>query len=290
MSGLDGVALKRLVAFIGERHAIYNRRTAGQAKPWTEDPILRDHKFCNVYRELDATTVWIRKNWREPHAEDPDLWFAMAVARLLNRPTTLEALGYPARWKPARFIRLVHDLKARKEPAFSGAYIITTHGRKADKAEFLAEQVLTPMWVDRARIRPVAGDTLRSFADRLGSNMGMGSFLTAQVVADVKYHTPLLGCADWHVYASSGPGSRRGLNRLCGREVGAAWRESEWHTTLIHLMDAVHRTMHAQWTLPDMPPIHAQDLQNCLCEFDKYERVRLGQGRMKSKYNGRGVT
>jgi hypothetical protein len=35
-----------------------------------------------------------------------------------------------------------------------------------------------------------------------------------------------------------------------------------------------------------MPQLHAQDLQNCLCEFDKYERVRLGEGRPKAKYNG----
>ena len=26
--------------------------------------------------------------------------------------------------------------------------------------------------------------------------------------------------------------------------------------------------------------LHAADLQNCLCEFDKMERVRLGQGKL----------
>jgi hypothetical protein len=31
-------------------------------------------------------------------------------------------------------------------------------------------------------------------------------------------------------------------------------------------------------------PLHAQDLQNCLCEFDKYERARLGQGVPKQIY------
>lgn len=32
--------------------------------------------------------------------------------------------------------------------------------------------------------------------------------------------------------------------------------------------------------------LSAQDLQNCLCEFDKYERVRLGEGRPKQLYPG----
>ena len=36
----------------------------------------------------------------------------------------------------------------------------------------------------------------------------------------------------------------------------------------------------------DLPPIHAQALQNCLCEFDKYERVRLGEGRPRNNYPG----
>jgi hypothetical protein len=31
-------------------------------------------------------------------------------------------------------------------------------------------------------------------------------------------------------------------------------------------------------------PMHAQDLQNCLCEFDKYERARLGEGTPKQIY------
>ena len=35
-----------------------------------------------------------------------------------------------------------------------------------------------------------------------------------------------------------------------------------------------------------MPRMHAQDLQNCLCEFDKYERERLGEGHPKQRYPG----
>ena len=30
--------------------------------------------------------------------------------------------------------------------------------------------------------------------------------------------------------------------------------------------------------------LHAADLQNCLCEFDKMERVRLGEGKPKRRF------
>jgi hypothetical protein len=59
-----------LFAFMKERHAIWERKVAGQPKPWTQDPILQSYRFCNVYRELDTVTVWINNNWRTPHYED----------------------------------------------------------------------------------------------------------------------------------------------------------------------------------------------------------------------------
>src|SRR4249919_3123124 len=87
--------VERLFAFIHERYMIYIRKEAEDKPPWTDDPILRDYRFCNIYREDDKVTVWIRENWRKPNSDDPDLWFAMCVARLFNLPTTLEAIGYP---------------------------------------------------------------------------------------------------------------------------------------------------------------------------------------------------
>lgn len=279
--------IKGLVAWIIERQAIYERRVAGQPKPWTKDVILRDFKFCNVYREQDKTTVWIKNNWRDPGAKQEDLWFAMVVARLLNRPSTLEALGFPVPWRPQQFIKLVHARKAAGVPAFSGAYMISTHGRKADKAEFLAGEVLTPLWKARTYIRPRADDTLSSFHARLTEHFGMGSFLGAQVVADVKYTSQLAPASDWWTWASSGPGSRRGLNRVCGRDVGAAWAEDAWRNALGELrVTLTEDKAFCKARDKGLPPIHAQDLQNCLCEYDKYQRVRLGEGRMKATYDG----
>ena len=76
--------------FINERHAIYINKVSGADFPWTEDKILQDYSFCNVFRELDKVTIWIRENWREPFADHPNLPFAMAMARQINWPDTLE--------------------------------------------------------------------------------------------------------------------------------------------------------------------------------------------------------
>jgi hypothetical protein len=51
--------------WISERHSIFLRRQEGKPKPWTDDPILRDYKFTNPFRENDRGTVWLRENFLE---------------------------------------------------------------------------------------------------------------------------------------------------------------------------------------------------------------------------------
>jgi 5-hmdU DNA kinase, helical domain len=65
-----------LVCWIEKREAIRVKKEAGAARPWSDDPILNEWSFCNVRREDDRTTKWVAANWREPHADDPDVWHA----------------------------------------------------------------------------------------------------------------------------------------------------------------------------------------------------------------------
>src|SRR6185369_16818331 len=101
-----------LFEFITERHAVYKMRAAGFEKPWTKDKILQRYRFCNVYRELDKVTVWIRDNWRAPNANNPDLWFAMLVARKVNLPEAMADVGNPLPWDPKKFLKAL-DRRAK---------------------------------------------------------------------------------------------------------------------------------------------------------------------------------
>jgi hypothetical protein len=94
----------RLLTFVAERETIRIKRAENSPWPWTTDPILQTYSFCNVRREDDKTTKWIARNFREPHAGEPDLWFATVVARLVNLIGTLAALGFPVPWDPNWFL------------------------------------------------------------------------------------------------------------------------------------------------------------------------------------------
>lgn len=274
-----------LANFVKLRHKIYCLRQAGKPKPWTGDPILQQYRFCNVYRELDKVTVWIAKNWRMPHRADPELWFAMTVARLVNWPDTLQHLGYPVPWRMQNFIDCMRD-RMEQGKAWGGAYIVSTNGNKMDKELYIASRVLNPLWTNRKTIDLIyqqTSTTLAGFHNELTKFDGLGSFLGAQVIADLKYVKPLSQAKDWHTWAASGPGSRRGMNRLLGQPIDTPCTEALWLARLQTARDELNRHLHHG---AQMAELHAQDVQNCLCEWDKYERVRLGEGHPKATYQG----
>jgi hypothetical protein len=181
------------------------------------------------------------------------------------------------------FLDAIAEREAAKEKVYSGAYMISTHGVKEKKSTYLANS-LDKIWAAREYIRYREGESLEAFHRRLMEQFDVGSFLAAQVIADCKHTGEMRKAPDWFTFAASGPGSRRGLNRVFLQPVKQPIKEPQWkfHFELLHLeITTLQRNNNHI-----LPPIDGQDLQNCLCEFDKYERVRLGEGVPKSKYKG----
>jgi hypothetical protein len=274
----------QLIYFISEREAIRLRRAAGAPAPWTNDPILREWSFTNVRREDDRVTRWVVTHWREPHADDPDLWFAMCHARFINWPDTLAELGYPVPWNREHFLAVMAARAARGDKLYGPAYMIHADNKNKGRctAEYQAAEVFNPLWRMREFLRPTNGETLARYFARLGERHGLGGgFMPAQIIADLKYVAPLSAASDWMTFAASGPGSRRGLNRVLGRPVDARWSENGWRWEF----ERLRTTFMPALECIGLGDLHAQDLQNCLCEFDKYQRVHLGEGKPRRRFH-----
>jgi hypothetical protein len=277
--------LREFTDFVTERWNIHQRRLEGKPAPWTKDPILQKYRFTNVRRNDDRVTKWIHGSWLLPHATDYDtVVFAMCLARLVNLPATMEELGYPERWNPQRFVRIMDARRERGLCAYNNAYMINAVGatKGQSKASYLSTCVLGPLWSGRKAL----GEELRTCTSLRGLHNslmqfhGFGAgFMAAQVVGDVKYTPAGKNADDWHTFAASGPGSRRGLNWVTGRDVTERWNEEEWHSTLLKLMDTA---------LPKLPSelhgLSAQDTQNTLCEIGKYFKVKYLGRRAKQHF------
>ena len=279
---LDPEMAARVVAFAIEREAIRARKEAGQAAPWTDDPILSKGYFCNVHREHDKVTRWIADNWRDPHRDDPDLWFAMAVARCINEPAALAELGWPLPFDAEHMHSVLAARQLRGDKVFrTDAYKPPTPPQKSmSTISFLVKYVLGQLWRDGETLCPQSGETLRAYSDRLREHYRIGPFLAGQIIADLKHVEPLRSASDWWTFAVPGPGSKRGLNRVCKREVDKSWSEPVWHATLLQLGTEIA----PQFEAANIARLDAQNLQNVLCEFDKYERARDAGGKPSRKY------
>jgi hypothetical protein len=267
--------MQRILNFIEERESIRRKRELGLPYPWTDDPILRDYRFCNIEREQDRVTKGIAALYREPYKNDPELWFADIVARrAVNWPDTLRQIGYPVPWNPDKFKSVIRARQAAGLKAFEPqAYKLMVSGQPGEQVDLLVTRVLNPIWQGRDYYRPRPNDTLASFSSRLSEAPFMGGFYSGQVVADLKY-VQLTHAPDWWTFAVSGPGSRRGLDRVMGRPPRKYWSERAWYAEFIQLYQAMKQPIRNATGLT----LHAQDFQSCLCEYDKMCRLLNGEG------------
>lgn len=282
-----------LFYWINERESIRIKKDSNLPKPWTTDPILQTYKFCNVHREHDKVSKWICNEWLVPNERHPNLWFAMVVARLFNWPPTLEIIGFPSNNFPEHIEHWRHSLKGIRSAGgkvFTGAYLVSTNGVKMDKIDYILDRVLLPIWTNgRAPSIEIVNygegignqlesETLQSYWNELRQFDGLGSFMAGQVVADLKFAMPLIEATDWYNWAPLGPGSIRGLNRFYGRPVDKRLSQDKGLEELIQIQQLIEQR------LDMLLPVH--NVQNCMCEYDKYLRVKNGEGRPRSLYPG----
>ncbi len=270
-----------------ERHRIYDRRSDGvpQAK-WTKDPILRTFRFCNVYRELDTTTMWIKRNWREPMAQHRDLWFAMLVARMINHMPTMEMLthevGEPritATWLNGCEKLLKHFVDTDKQ-VYGAAYIITAGGQSGPKYKFTMKCLRAAANNPPSFARHV-GNTLESMWQQIRQLPGCGNFIAYEIVTDLRWTRHYSSHLDHMTWGNPGPGAVRGLNRIVTGEAKKPIGNRELY---IELMARLTGIANAHPKLTWMPRFEVRDIEHSLCETDKYLRAKLGEGRPKQLY------
>jgi len=252
-------------------------------RPWTDDPILSTYRFCNVRREDDRVTIWVRENIRERWPHHQNLWFMLCMARFINWPPTLLFLMERGLWPTGEYDRLgvteaLDELTSRKVKVWTGAYLIKGDGGQRPALErrkpyYVANTVLGKTWDQRNRVLGAMPYGLEAVHSVLSSIYGWGPFLSYQAVVDMRF-TGILAQANDLQWAAAGPGTIRGLNRTHGRRTDAPLSQAQ----ALREMRAIYPVLN------EIVPIDFSDVPNIMCEVDKYIRAQTGAGRPKATY------
>lgn len=291
-------------AFMREREDIRLRKQAGNPFPWTSDPILGEYKFTNVRRHHDWTTTKLRENFYRDHRDDDRRSILMncALARYFGTFEFMDAMGWQD-YEDFDFDGIIDTAERRLSSGlrvFTGAYVITNQGISAPKQEVVVNHFLRDLHKNVPSILEIVQMTRswRKTAERMSRIKGFGGtgFMTKEILLDTMMTNfwdgpisfldgyPLVFPADYDTWTPIGPGGMRGAARILGCDL-PQHNTIKPEIALETILDLTER-QYQFFPLKD-DKLFPTDIQFQLCEFDKYERVRLGQGRPRSRYRPR---
>lgn len=284
--------------FINEREEVRQRRLAGFPFPWTDDPILRAYKFTNVHRHHDRTSAELRDRFYERYYNDDRRSVLMncALFRYFGTWEFADAVGWQDYDKfDFQGVIDIADQRFRDGlRVFTGAYVITNQGISAPKQEVVVNYFLKDLHKATPRLLEIAQRTQKwqKVADEMRHINGFGGtgFMTKEILLDTTYtgfwerkqqdhkEGSFSFPMDWDTWTPIGPGARRGAARVLGDDSATPISEGKSLWVIQELIGWVPML----WKHPSK--LVPTDIQFQLCEFDKYERVRLGQGKPRSRY------
>lgn len=285
--------------FITERQLIWRRRNIEKRPPpWTDDPTMQVERFTNVYRELDPGTRYAVDAILEQDAPKPDKVFNVMFYRLVGRPESHATVGFMRLEDfdvdlvraALRRVRELHGVSP-----FTTAYMVSAYASLGSREKIENVARLFGKLHQRFaglydRIERAAGP--EEIHQALASEYGFGTFLAYQVFVDLTYAVRVYGGAPLLPYsqnewASAGPGARRGVSML----LSDGCRQS--HLEVMRWLQQNQRDEFARLGL-DFPfvveangaprELTLANIQNCLCEFHKYVKIRDGTGRGRRKF------
>lgn len=281
--------------FAAERQAIYNSRASREPGPWTDDPILRAHRFTNCYRATDRVSQYlisrvIYTGDQEPH----EVIFRTLLFKMFNRVSTWELLTDEigeiswSSFEMGSYKAVLDKAMRRGTRLYSAAYVIPPPQFGAVRKHANHLRLLNHMMDDGVVEKLLSTKSMNAAFDVLRSYPAIGDFLAFQFLIDLNYSEAL--SFDEMDFVVPGPGARDGLRKCFGPQ--SAGIEAE----LIRFMSETQAEQFARLGLTfsglSGRPLQLIDCQNLFCEVDKYSRVAhpeivgaSGRSRIKQRFS-----
>jgi hypothetical protein len=265
--------------FAAERQRTFEYRVDGQPWPWSNDPILQEYKFCNVYRASDRVSQYMIREvcYHDEPCTPEDRLFQIVAFRTFSKIDTWQSLRLFLGHHPTlddladgSFSEGLERAKLQNGGLYTGAFILCAsdaYGQSSKHRNHV--ELFRHMFLKgELGIRLLEAASLRQIYDELHSYPLMGDFMAYQIATDLNY-SALINFSE-NDFTQAGPGALRGIKK-CFADLGRytpteiiLWmvdhQEEEFDRLGLHF--------HGLWGRP----LHAIDCQGLFCETDKYCR------------------
>lgn len=281
--------------FASRRQEIYNARLNGSGGPWTDDPILRNHRFTNCYRAADRVSQYLISDVIYTGSQEFDeVVFRTLLFKLFNKIETWElltqGLGEIPSWDSFdldAYDELLTSSFAAGTRIYSAAYVMAPPKLGAERKHTNHLRLLRDMMIGNLPDALDASATMKGAFELLRAQPGIGDFLAFQYVIDLNYSAGL--DFDEMDYVVAGPGAKDGIRKCFG--AAAAGIESEVIAYMAETQDEHFGRLGLTFDGLNGRPLQLIDCQNLFCEVDKYARVAhptvpglSGRSRIKQKF------
>ncbi len=284
--------------FIQERMNIFWNKYDSNKQPWTNDVILKENKFTNVYRASDRISQYLIKNVIYGNLDgydERDVLFRILIFKIFNKIETWEFLESKVGSISIKNFDLsqVNNLLSERmsqTPIYNNAYMMTgTHSKYnylTFKHEKWLQMVQNEIVKEKTLEKIISAKSLEKVYQLLRDRSFIGDFLAYQYAIDLNY-SPVIDFSE-DTFVKAGIGSIRGIKK-CFYPLG----KSSFEDAIKYTHDNFEKYQQ-KYGFTEFKNLFGRqptliDIQNCFCETDKYLRAKMPElmidnKRIKQKY------
>ncbi len=279
--------------FASKRQQAFERRVAGEAPPWSDDPILQTYKFCNVFRAADRVSQFLIRDvaYNDEASSPEDRLFQILAFRTFSNIATWRSVRKFLGRAPVirdledgNFVRALEQTKKENGGLYTGAFILCATAAFGHSQKHLNHSALFHQMFVKEKLgaRLLEATSLREIYNLLHAFPLMGDFMSYQTAIDLNYSSYINFSEN--DFTQPGPGALRGIKKVF--ENLGDYAPADAVRWMVERQDEEF----ARRSLPFHGlfgrPLQAIDCQGLFCETDKYCRVavpELASARKKIK-------
>ena len=267
--------------FAFERQNIFWKKINNEPAPWTDDPILREYKFCNAYRVEDRVSQYLLKNviYNGKQYNYDDMIFRIVLFKLFNKESTWELLlkHYDditlKTFNKDEYSKIFNEAISNGEAIYNDAYISCAnkafgYDKKHDNHLALIYKMF---FEDFIQDKLIKCKTMKEAFLLLRSYPLIGNFMAYQLITDINY-SEVVDFSESE-FTVAGPGSLRGIEK-CFIDKGGMSPEDIIRYMYDH-QDEEFTRLGLEFKRLGNRPLQLIDCQNIFCELDKYCREKV---------------